>query len=208
MDFTKKKYAVIGFTIFIVIAIYLGNKSGMLTAPTEVPTSLSPGNTLYKNANYHFEVQYQTGMRIDENYTNDVYPALGPAYKLSGVAFFVPKELITGTNLSADSHISIEVLPEKALCEATSFLGDQINSQTVTVVGDTTYTVAKGGGAGAGNLYEEIVSFAPSQKPCVGIRLFIHSTNIGNYDPGTIKAFDRVKLDTIYEVMRSSLKLS
>jgi hypothetical protein len=205
MDLTKKKYALIAFTVFVMIAIYLGSKNGMLVNPPPVSTSILPGYTLYKNTAHHFGVHYYSGMRIDENYTYDVYPALGPSYKLSGVAFFVPKELTTGTNLSADTHISIEFLPEGALCEATSFLGDQINSQTVAVVGNTTYTVAKGGGAGAGNLYEETVSFAPSVEPCVGIRLFTHSTNIGNYDPGTINAFDKNALEKIYEEMRGSL---
>jgi len=40
------------------------------------------------------------------------------------------------------------------------------------------------------------------------VRYFIHSTNIGNYDPGTIKAFDQAALVARFDAIRKTLRLT
>ena len=58
----------------------------------------------------------------------------------------------------------------------------------------TEYSVASLSDAGAGNLYEEKVYALVGTSPCLAVRTFIHSTNIANYDPGTVTAFDEAAL--------------
>ena len=63
------------------------------------------------------------------------------------------------------------------------------------------------GGAGAGNLYEEIVYVPnlPGNAGCYGIRYFIHSGNIANYEPGTMAEFDRTTLLAEFDRIRHSV---
>ncbi len=74
--------------------------------------------------------------------------------------------------------------------------------------GGHTWSVATSGDAGAGNFYDETVYALAGSRPCLAIRYFIHSTNIANYDPGTIKEFDRSALVTMFDRIRSTLALS
>jgi hypothetical protein len=62
-------------------------------------------------------------------------------------------------------------------------------------------------GAGAGNFYEETVYAAEGANYCYGLRLFIHSTNIGNYEPGTVEEFDRGALEDVFALMRESFTM-
>ena len=46
-------------------------------------------------------------------------------------------------------------------------------------------------GAGAGNYYEQEIYRMIDKNVCYEVTYFIHSTNIGNYTPGTVTEFDR-----------------
>jgi hypothetical protein len=46
-------------------------------------------------------------------------------------------------------------------------------------------------GAGAGNLYQQEIYRMVNNNVCYEVIYFIHSTNIGNYTPGTVIEFDR-----------------
>ncbi len=45
-------------------------------------------------------------------------------------------------------------------------------------------------GVGAGNIYEQNIYRTVNQNVCYEVIFFIHSSNIGNYTPGTVKEFD------------------
>jgi hypothetical protein len=70
------------------------------------------------------------------------------------------------------------------------------------------YSVAQGGGAGAGNLYSETVYAIPGSSACTAVRYFIHSSQIGNYPPGMVTAFNKQALLTQFDAIRHSLVLS
>ncbi len=137
-----------------------------------------------------------------------VYTELGPRSGIKGVKFTIPDSYTTGTNLShSDTGVSIEVLPGDDTCAGTSFVEEGLASTTLTEEG-ITYSIVKTAGAGAGNFYEETVYVITGSTPCTAVRYFIHSTNIGNYEPGTVTAFDKQALLKEFDMVRRSLILT
>lgn len=153
---------------------------------------------LYVHDNPAFAVRYPEGFILDTNYT---YAAMGEGKEIKGVSFTVPKSLTEGTNLSSDTRLSIE-WKDKGVCSVADFLEGAQNVQTV-VDEDAVYVVGVGGGAGAGNRYEEAV-YVPGGVGCTAVRYFIHSTVVENYPEGTVKAFDRTALMLAFDGMRRS----
>lgn len=151
-----------------------------------------------------YSVRYPAGYAIDASY---VYQALGPGKDILGTKFTIPESMATGTNLAADTYVSIEKLPKATSCTADKFLDTQIGTTTTSADNGTTYSLAKGGGAGAGNLYAEYVYAIPGTSPCLAVRYFIHSGQIGNYPPGTVKVFDQSALLSEFDGIRRSLVL-
>jgi hypothetical protein len=88
------------------------------------------------------------------------------------------------------------------------FIGDQVGSTTEVVDNGVTYSVAKGSDAGAGNQYSETVYALPGTSPCTAVRYFVHSTQLGNYPPGTVKAFDQIALLNEFDGIRRSLLIA
>jgi hypothetical protein len=168
------------------------------TPPTPQPP-IPAGWTLYKGTG--FTIGVPPGFTPDA--THD-YQDLGPGKDIHGVAFTIPAALAKGTNLSSDSYIAVETLPGVPLCVATPFLSEP-ESQPPVIVGRRTYLTATATDAGAGNLHEETVYALQRSSPCLAVRYFIHSTNIGNYDPGTIKAFNEKAVLTQFDAIRNTL---
>src|SRR5207247_320003 len=109
--------------------------------------------------------------------------------------------------LSSDTYISVEWLPRAKKCTGDIYVADNVRAETMSSA-STTYSVATTSGAGAGNFYEEIVFAISDSKPCTAVRYRIHSSNISNYDPGTVREFDRAVLLRQFDEIRDSLVLS
>ena len=166
------------------------------------PTSTDPaGWTRYTSAG--FSIAAPPGWTADASHD---YQALGPGKDIHGLALTIPADLAKGTNLSTGSYVAVETLPGATTCTAAAFLSDSIAAPSVTENG-VTYSVATSSDAGAGNFYDETVYAVQGSSPCTAVRYFIHSTNIGNYDPGTIKAFDGKALVAQFDAIRMTLKL-
>lgn len=165
----------------------------------QAPVPVADGEPgLYVNEHPAFAVRYPQSFTLDKNYT---YTAMGEGKEIKGVSFIVPKSLTEGTNLSSDTRFSIEWI-DKTVCSINDFLENAQNVQTV-VDEDAVYIVGVGGGAGAGNRYEEAV-YVPRGVGCTAVRYFIHSTTLENYPKGTVKAFDRTAVMTAFDGMRRS----
>jgi len=156
----------------------------------------------YLDGTVGFSIRYPADYSIDASYK---YQALGPGKDISGVKFTIPSSLATGTNLSSfDTGVSVEIIPATQNCNAGLFLDGNTNVQTVTENGSD-YSFASTTQGAAGNRYEEEVWAIPGTNPCIAVRYFIHSTNIGNYPEGTVSEFDRAALINQFEKIRHSL---
>ncbi len=149
-----------------------------------------------------FSIKYPKSYSIDESF---MYQGLG-ADGIPGVKVSVPASLTDGTNLSSDSGVSVEYIPNAQNCSASLFLYDKPKAITMTD-GGITYSVASTSGAGAGNLYEEQVYALAGANPCIAVRYMIHTTQLANYPAGTRVAYDRATLLAQFDAIRHSLTL-
>jgi hypothetical protein len=151
-------------------------------------TVVDMGWKTYHSDVYGFDVQYPPLYRVDDQYADST---LGSGQEMRGVAFYIPQSMDVRTNLSNDSRITVERLPG-ATCTAAMFMNDP-HEKDAAVIGDREFSYAESSDAGAGNLYDQYVYAIPNAagSQCFAVRLFLHSTQIANYEPGTVKAFDR-----------------
>lgn len=131
-----------------------------------------------------------------------------PKKPINGVKVLIPATMATGTNVSNfDTGVSVEQLPRAQSCTGDIFVVDNVKATSVTENG-VSYSVATTSGAGAGNLYEEMVFALSGSKPCTAVRYFIHSMSIGNFEPGVAREFDREALIAEFDKIRASLVLT
>ena len=122
-----------------------------------------------------------------------------------GFKVTVPAETATGTNLSADSYVAVEQLPNANLCTGDIFLRANVVAREVQD-GGVTYSVASSTEGAAGNRYEEWIFALDNSEPCTAVRHFIHSTPIANASEGTVREFDHEALLGEFDSIRRSLR--
>ncbi len=149
-----------------------------------------------------FSISYPPGFTV-----NATLQTLGPGKGVHGVSFTIPAKLAAGTNLESDTYLSVETLAGASICSTAPFLSHPENTKDLTQDG-IRYSMAVHSEAAMGNVYEETVYAERDSSPCVAIHYFIHSSNIGNYDPGTVRAFDRTALLRIFDEMRRTFALT
>lgn len=137
--------------------------------------------------------------RVDVTHTRQT----GDDKKTTGVKFSIPSSMATGTNLSADSYISVEQL-NASTCAAAIF-SETASTTTSIVDAGTQYSVVNEVSAGAGNRYNETIYALPETTPCTAVRYVIHSMAIENYPAGTVKEFNLVALTAQFDQIRQSL---
>ena len=150
-----------------------------------------------------FTIKYPKAYTLNSTYA---YTAFGPKKPISGVQFVIPATMATGTNLSSDTGVSVEWLPNARNCTGDIFVEANVKAHSFNDNG-VQYSVATTTGAAAGNLYEEQVYALVGSKPCTAVRYFIHSSQIANYPPGTVSAFDESALLQQFDKIRQSLVL-
>lgn len=189
------------FILVVVGGYYIlkGNKAAPTPVDTDNQEQVVPTTATYATSTY--SVTYPTSFTIDPNFENTT---VSPTKPIAGVKFTIPLTMATGTNLSADSFVSIEELPRAKSCTGDIYLADNVTAHAVSDNG-VTYSVATTSGAGAGNFYEEMVFAISASKPCTAVRYFIHSTNINNYPAGAVREFDRAALIAAFDQIRTSL---
>ena len=167
-----------------------------------VPQVVVDTRSSYATSTY--SVKYPSDFILNAPYA---YGAFGPKKPINGVKFIIPGTMATGTNLSADTGISVEQLPRAKNCTGDIYLQANVTAHDITQNG-TEYSFASSTGVAAGNLYEEHVYALATSSPCTAVRYFIHSTAIENFPAGTVREFDRGVLLTEFDKIRQSLILN
>lgn len=174
---------------------------------TPVPAQETPAITderaTYASTTAGITIRYPQGYTVDESYANT---SVSPTKPISGVKFTIPQQTATGTNLSADSGVSVEWLPRANACTGDIYLAANVRPIQLADNG-IAYSVATSNSAAAGNLYEEYVFALDSSSPCTAVRYFIHSTQLANYPEGSVREFDKAALLAEFDEIRRSLVL-
>ena len=84
--------------------------------------------------------------------------------------------------------------------------GPEYPAGEVTVNG-LTFVHTTTEGAGAGNYYQQEIYRMVYNNACTEVVFFIHSTNVGNYTPGTVTEFDRDAVMKNLEAVLSMIKV-
>ena len=164
----------------------------------------------YKNEKYGFEIKYPADFKINENYYYDLSAGTSNSGSLNlpGVSFSIPVSYTDGTNLSPDTKISVEMNAKSKNCLVTEFLNspNPVIDITDEIINKIIFNRGTTGDAGMGNYYNETVYSTKGLTPCYGIRLFVHSTSLGNYEPETRVAYDSEKLQSVFKQIISTFK--
>ena len=196
---------IIGAIVFILLALgggyYLSHRQpASLQHTQETSVSQAVATSTYATSTY--SVVYPSDFSVNDAYAYDQFGKK----LIHGVKFTIPLSMATGTNLSSDTGISIEQLPRAKNCTADIYIPANVKPQPWSE-GTVQYSMASTSGAAAGNLYEEDVYALSESHPCTAVRYFIHSSNIGNYTPGTVREFDHAALLTALDAIRRSIVL-
>jgi membrane-bound inhibitor of C-type lysozyme len=157
---------------------------------------------VYESGSNGFSLRYPANYTAVSTYT---YQEMGPGKSISGVKFSIDPAIATGTNLSTDSYVSVEEIPNTTSCTADKFLAGATAS--VLDDGTTQYSYASSTDAGAGNRYEEQVFALPGTNPCIAVRYFIHYGAIENYPAGAVTEFNHDALVSQFDAIRKTLTI-
>ncbi|MFA6503088.1 MAG: hypothetical protein WCT45_02430 [Candidatus Paceibacterota bacterium] len=158
----------------------------------------------YANSAMKFSLRLPDGYTADESYK---YTELGPDEEIAGIKFTIPSSVATGTNLSSDSYISVEQIPDLPSCIAGPFLWKGQRIALSPSDDATPFLVASSTGAAAGNRYEETVYALQDTNPCTAIRYMLHYGAMANYPEGAVREYDRAALLATFDAIRRSLKV-
>ena len=206
------KSAIISLVVIICIAgagFFAWKAFNSNPAPA-VPVVAADTRNTYATSTY--SVRYPGNFVLNAQYAYDQF---GPKKLINGVKFSIPATMAmastsspqAGTNLSADTGVSVEQLPRAKNCTGDIYLMASVTAHNVTDNG-TEYSFASSTGAAAGNRYEEHVYALATSSPCTAVRYFIHSSNISNYPAGMVSEFDRAALLGEFDKIRASLVLN
>jgi hypothetical protein len=119
------------------------------------------------------------------------------------VSLHIPRSFMPGTNFS-EAWLSVGSSAETTAvsrCMTPPQAGTSTQRETL---GGQTYARLSQEDAGAGNFYETTSYRALENGSCWALEYTIHSTNIGNYEPGTVTEFDKTHIENILkDIIRS-----
>ncbi len=190
----KKTFASIIVVIIVIAGLWY------FARPKPSVNEPKPTANNFVSSAYGFSINIPEGYKADETYA---YQA-SPEKVIAGVKFTIPAALSEGTNLSNDSYLSVEHIPQTQSCTADKFF-DGVHMPVAVTDSGKTYSVATSSGAGAGNRYEETVYAISGTNPCVAVRYLIHYGAIQNYPEGAVREFDEKAVLAQFDVIRKTL---
>ncbi len=166
-------------------------------APEIIP---SVATLTYRNTVYGFAFNYPEGSDV----RNEYFEGYLPSTQTGAVGIFIPKSLAHGTNLG-EAGVFVGVSPSREAlqkCGGATNAGETARG-TIMINGEI-FNAFDASDAGAGNFYESKIYRTVHSGSCYEIVELLHTTNIGNYDPGTVQVFDKAKFSGYLDLMAKS----
>ena len=187
---------------------HLALKAMLATFKVGAYSEAAPAVSLvsYTDPSATYSLQVPSSWKVNPKFQ---YENLSPDKKIPGVSFSIPVSMTAGTNLGVDSYLSIEKNPYAQAC-----VPDEFSSASTTDSGTTDtslpgilWTIGKSNDAGAGNYYDERIFTYGYRGTCYGIRLFLHSGNVDNFDPGAVQQFNASLFESIQNKAAASFNI-
>ncbi|TSC91324.1 MAG: hypothetical protein CEN90_453 [Parcubacteria group bacterium Licking1014_17] len=203
--FAKIIWAIIILVLLLVVAIFWGLRTKTPTAagtPTpsvsSTPQDETSGWQIYRHFNYNIEFKYPP----DFAFINPQgYFLQEPIVSLKSAVNKYP-----GTNYS-ESFFTVSTDSNKDLKCLKGEDGKKLLTDKIGVNGIEFYK-DKRSDAGAGNFYDSTIYRTFRDGTCYEVSLTIHTTNIGNYTPGTVKEIDPKEPMKVLEQMFLTFKFT
>lgn len=152
-------------------------------ANNEPPSNSQPQLQGYANSTYGVSLQYPAGFTFaDVTYAN---------LDQKIVQFALDRSNYPGTNFS-DAGVAVSMQSTASLkqCLQINLPENAKGFKETRDINGTTFYIGQATGVGAGNIYNSRVYRAYRNNSCYEIEETIHTSNIGNYEPGTVKEVD------------------
>jgi hypothetical protein len=182
-----------------------------LPAATSTPTadrieaSDAPGYAIFTKGDGSFSFAFPTNFDVAST-SRDLAPGWSAPVSTAGMVLaklVIPKEFEPGTNFS-DATFTVGKSADPAAVASCLKTLAGAQATTTTYLGEDKFTKLEFTGAGAGNIYETTSYRILRGDSCWAVEYTIHSTNIGNYPPGTVDEYDEAMVTrALEEVARS-----
>jgi hypothetical protein len=182
---------------------YLVTVDSPVGGPFSLRIAINPPGQAVQNFGF-VDPQYAVALRYTDEFapTNVQVPVEVKGTPLLTLAFIDPEFYAPTTNLS-EAYLLLAATTDPAIVSTCTQPSSQF-AETVTgqvSVNNYTFTRSEFSGAAAGNRYDQVSYRTVWDNKCFELIYLIHSTNIGNYTPGTVVEYDRPallnKFDTI-----------
>lgn len=166
--------------------------------PIHDPIRITIWRPYFDTSSMQIAFNYPSGFRVTPNVPL-LYAPLGAVI---GTRIDYPASYSSGTNLG---EVSIGIGRKTNVSDCASY--GQVD--LTTVINAVKFYKISTLDAGAGNFYETINYAAPYMGYCYNVYLFMHSSNINNYDPASgIKEFNRTDVVSVFENIMKSFKIT
>jgi len=182
------------------------------TTTTAAPTTTTlpqiiPGVTTlkYVSSTYGFSIRRPKTASV----VTSGFDGFLPLTKKAVVGIVLPKSLFHGTNLQeAAVYIGASKLPAVLAAWNMPVAAIGETGAGTTAINGVSFAIFTSSDAGAGNYYEQRTYRVVHKGTCFEITEFLHSNSIGNYTPGTVQEFDKVKFQGYLEAIVDTFRFT
>jgi len=175
-------------------------------AGMETPATASTTGFVDASGSFSFAFPNQFALSSGEQGYTQNWAAGGTTTGIILAEVDIPKNFMPKTNFG-DAKFTIGASSDPdAVKNCTVPQFPNMETATSATIGGATFTKLHFGDAGAGNFYDTTSYRIVKGNECYAIEYTIHSSNIDNYPPGMVTAFDEAKIRSILEGMSQSFK--
>ncbi len=189
-------FSVIGVGMLAILFFVIRGPAQRTVPPNPDPNiDISDIWATYTDVAHGFSISYPKDATIEK----ENFEGFLARTKTGAIGIRLPENLFTGTNLG-EAGVFIGVNKDAdAVSNCTKIVDSEEQVAGTAKLDTTSFTVFNAVGVGAGNTYESKIYRAVHAGACYEIVELLHSGNIYNYTPGTVKEFDKAKFLDVLE---------